>query len=350
MYVKLSRGIAADRDLLELACSLPEGDDPNLFLAAVHFLLLKGEKHDLRRFYPSLNGRLKANPFPAFRSFCLEHRDQLRSLLRKRSVQTNEVGRCAVLLPAFQLVEEIGEGKPMALIDLGTSAGLILLWDYYAYDYGTAGVYGRLSAPVRVSCDIRGNVTPPLSSNFAHIVSRVGIDTHPVNLKISDAALWLRALVWPEHQNRALLLERAIEVAKRHPPRLIAGDIAQKLPKILEDLPTDCTPCAICSFTFRQLSTQSCRALFRILRNHSVDKPLFLILLDSFGKSFATLFLIAFRNNEMEQPIELARCDYHGIWLRWLHRGRRERGSIRTNRMEALNKSGDIPSMSKGFN
>jgi len=317
LYLKLSRGIVLDRDLLELASI---GCDPNLFFGSVHFLLLKGKNHGLRRFYAGFGSRTdKGDPLPAFRSFCLQHRPELENLMRNRSVQTNEAGRCAVLYPAFQIVSDIGQGKPLALVDLGASAGLSLLWDYYAYDYGSVGFYGSKNAAVRVSCNLRGHAIPHLSSAFPPVSSRIGVDLSPVNLRMSDSALWLRALVWPEHRNRASVLERAIEVARNHPPKLIKGDIVKLLPRIVDEMPPECAPCIFCSFTFRQLPTASCRALFSIMRSHSTGTQLSFILLDSFGKDFATLYLIVFRNNRMSQPIRLGRCDLHGAWLRWSH-------------------------------
>ena len=70
---------------------------------------------------------------PAFRAFAAAHADELAELLVTRSTQTNEIGRCALLLPAFGIVAaEVG---PLAHLDVGTSAGLNLLLDRYHYGY-----------------------------------------------------------------------------------------------------------------------------------------------------------------------------------------------------------------------
>ena len=66
----------------------------------------------------------------AFHDFCLSQRAELLDLIATRSTQTNEVGRCAALLPALGAIEaQYGQGQPLSLLDLGTSAGLNLLFD-----------------------------------------------------------------------------------------------------------------------------------------------------------------------------------------------------------------------------
>jgi hypothetical protein len=46
-----------------------------------------------------------------------------------QSTQTNEPGRCAALLPMLARLPE-----PLALLEVGASAGLCLLPDFYTYD------------------------------------------------------------------------------------------------------------------------------------------------------------------------------------------------------------------------
>ncbi|WP_410901039.1 DUF2332 family protein, partial [Pseudoalteromonas sp. SIMBA_162] len=55
-----------------------------------------------------------------------QHGGAIRALMLARSTQTNEPGRCAVLLPALASIR----GK-IALIEVGASAGLCLLMDKY---------------------------------------------------------------------------------------------------------------------------------------------------------------------------------------------------------------------------
>ena len=138
IYEPLCYAIAADPDLLEIVSHRQPGQPaPNIIFAAVHYLLLKGLKHPLAQYYRSLNPALPPddNPAPAFRDFCLKYREQLISLISTGLVQTNEARRSGIFYPAFGLVWERGGRKPLAMLEIGSSAGLNLLWDKYGYHY-----------------------------------------------------------------------------------------------------------------------------------------------------------------------------------------------------------------------
>src|SRR2546422_9080808 len=153
LYAALAAKIAEDPELLELAAAAEEKDAlPNLFLASVHLLLLNDSGHQLVAFYPSLNGtsRRYDYAYSYFRSFVLEHRDKIRKIIGMRRVQTNEAARCAVLLPGFELLTRQASGRPLSLIEIGSSAGLTLIWDRYQYSYGEGLQCVDPNSPVRI--------------------------------------------------------------------------------------------------------------------------------------------------------------------------------------------------------
>ena len=143
-YDVICRGIADDPEILALLGEAPVAQRrPNLLLAAVHFLLLGGATGALADHYDtvrSLAGREEAPPGAVadlvgdFKDFVMVHRAELLALIAVRSTQTNEVGRCTALFPALGAIAAgYPEGQPLWLLDLGTSAGLNLLFDSYAY-------------------------------------------------------------------------------------------------------------------------------------------------------------------------------------------------------------------------
>src|SRR5436190_18684490 len=131
LYARIAAGIGADEELKALAAHARKGQPhANMIMAAVHFLLLRGAQHGLRRFYPTLGGTASVSgedPFPHFKDFVEAHRDQLLALIEARVTNTNEVGRSALLHPAFRTLA--GEANaPLHLIEIGPSAGLNLIW------------------------------------------------------------------------------------------------------------------------------------------------------------------------------------------------------------------------------
>lgn len=320
LYGRLAVGISEDSDLLALAATARARPVPNLLLAAVHMLLLQGSAHPLAAFYPSITHSQQAlaqgDPFPQFRAFCLEHTAPIEQLLGTRRVQTNEVRRCACLLPAFAIAARQLGGRPLALVEIGASAGLNLLWDRYHVDYGPAGQCGDPAAPVRLACALRGDRTPPLPAHLPQIAARVGLDLNPVDVRDPGAALWLRALIWPEQLDRAALLERAIEVARRDPPPLLAGDALGLLPGVLASVPADTGLCIYHSFTLNQFPSAARQRFADMVAEHAAGRDLALSAME-WREPHASLDLTLFQNGARIDQ-RLAHCDAHGSWMEWL--------------------------------
>ncbi|MBA3411067.1 MAG: DUF2332 domain-containing protein [Geodermatophilaceae bacterium] len=242
LYRRISAGTAEDAEVRDLLLETPrEQRQPMLLFAAVHYLLLSGAEHRLARWYPTVGGRADrvsdGDPYADFRDFVLGRRAQVTELLATRSTQTNEIGRCAVLRPAWAiLTQEVR--APLGLIDLGSSAGLNLLLDQWAYSYSPDGPrYGDPSRDVLVEAESRGAPLPALGP--ADVRSRVGIDLHPIAVGDDVAVRWLLACVWAEQVTRFQRLQAAIEVARTRPPRVVAADIVEVLPSLAADIPED---------------------------------------------------------------------------------------------------------------
>lgn len=321
LYERLSLGIAADPEILTIASHAREGQPvPNLFLGAAHLLLLKGVQHTVSTFYPSVSeaSAPDEDAYPYFREFCLQNSHEIIDLISTRLVQTNVVRRCACLLPAFSIVAERAHGLPLSLVEIGASAGLNLLWDRYGYDYGEGRRYGNASAIVQLACEPRGGALPSIPEPFPDIALRVGIDLSPIDLSDPEAILWLRALIWPEHSERVEILKGAIEIARRDPPTLFAGDALDLLPEVLDSAPGDSALCVFHTHTVNQFSAEAKERLSSIIDEHGSKRDLFVISIEGQSNIEGALVeLVAYEKGRRTRTA-LARSDPHGRWLEWL--------------------------------
>ena len=219
LYCELLRGVAADREAIGFLLTLPrEKRQPNLFLAAARHLFGTPASWD------------------QLRSRVLRDTDTLRAVMLARSTQTNEPGRCAALLPVLA-----GLPEPLALLEVGASAGLCLLPDFYAYDYGGAILAPeaqRLRLPV-FTCAI--NAATPVPTRPPRVVWRAGLDINPVDLADPAEVAWLETLVWPEQTDRLARLRAAIMIATEQKPRLVKGDLRSDLAALAREAPKDAT-------------------------------------------------------------------------------------------------------------
>ena len=315
LYAELSKRILEDPELLELAARTPVGQPPpNLFFGAVHYMLLRGLGHPLARWYPSLNGGrdLAEDPYPAFRDFCLAQAATITELMSQRRVQTNEVGRSSALQRGFSVVTR-RTGLPLALVEIGASAGLNLIGDRYRYRYGDNAV-GDPSSEVLIECRLRGDLQPPL--DVAPVAWRIGIDRNPIDVGDADQALWLRALVWPDQPWRAELLLAAVRCARPDPPRVLGGDALDLLPEAVAGAPPDAALCVYSSFTLYQLRAAEMQRLENLLGEASRRRPIHRLSLEWNPSDRPYLELL----DPAGETVRLAAAHDHGQWLEWLDR------------------------------
>lgn len=320
LYERFSFGVADDEEMLKLAAARIQGQPPaNVLFAAVQYLLLQGAQHPLRSFYPALSTTplAPADSYEAFREFCLANYDELRRLISSKTVQTNVVRRSICLLPAYALVAQLGGGRPLAQVEVGTSAGLNLLWQRYHYDYGSGLTWGDPTSPVQLTTERRGEVTLPELPGSLRVSWSVGVDLHPISLSDDSAVLWLRSLVWPENLELHRQLSAAIEVAKEHAPNVIEGDANAQLPSLLESAPKDATLCVFASHVLYQFSRDALITLYKAMQAYSEVRPVYFISMEGTGNAHSELKLTVYRDGT-RRIIDLANCHPHGYWLEWL--------------------------------
>lgn len=332
LYSFLAARIAQDRKLLTLALACRPGQPPgNLFLGAVHYLLLQQPEQPLAAYYSSLtpDPLPLAEVFPVFKAFCLEQQLALEEIIATHLVQTNEIRRCTYLLLGFAHIARHtihqGVAEPLALLELGASAGLNLLWDQYSYLYYHHGPHGEqvneagvADAVVRLRCVVRGDHMPPLPATLPPVAWRMGLDLHPIDLRNAQHYLWLRALIWPEHHDRVALLEDARLIYHQHPPLLRQGDIATDLGAVLAALPAYATPVIFHTHVFNQVADDVRDRVAQQLADFSRERTVYRL-----GNDIAKPELQAFpltlqiHQNGTMTTEHLADVDGHGRWLQW---------------------------------
>ncbi|WP_100011172.1 DUF2332 domain-containing protein [Lentibacillus sediminis] len=328
LYEDLSLNIAEDDILLKLCEHAGEGQPvPNLLFGAVHYLLMEGKQHELRKFYQSLV------PYPEdadgsflyFRDFCHTYYEEILRLLENKLVQTNEVRRCSFLYPSFCYIYELAK-RPLALVEIGTSAGLQLLWDKYSYSYGTDERYGNERADVHIRGEVSGSSVPFLLEESPPVASRTGVDLHINDLRKLEDRRWLEALIWPEHVTRRKLFSDAAYDVINTPLELLEGNGVELLPKIARTIPEDTALCVFHTHVANQMPKAEKTKLLQEIGNIGRERDVFHLYnnmqdrdlhLDYYlqGKAFAQV---------------LAKTDGHGRWFTWenVKNSKNQEGSI----------------------
>ena len=216
-YDLLATLVAGDGTILRFLDTLPPHKrQPNLLFAAARYLL--GAPPDIT----------------TLRALVREDPAALAEVMLARRTQTNEPARCATLLPALAQL-----APPLALIEVGASAGLTLLFDRYSYDYAGHLIAGSDPDAPTLRCAPRGPV--PLPERLPAIAWRAGLDLNPLDVTDDDDVRWLSCLVWPGEEDRQERLAAAVAAARRDPPAVHRGDLLTDLPALAAQAPAGAT-------------------------------------------------------------------------------------------------------------
>lgn len=224
LYEDWAARIAEDPELVAAIAALPSRlRQPNLLFAAARW---RG---------------VPLEPFARVRSWWHEHWDAIVETASERSTQTNEPNRCATLLPVLSRIE-----GPVALLEVGASAGLCLYPDRYGYDYAAPSGTVRLDPPAgpsRVNLACRLDADASLPATFPEVVWRHGIDLGPIDPGDEESVDWLATLIWPgrDHDARVDRLRAAAAVAALDPAPTTRGDLREAVPDIAATAPADAT-------------------------------------------------------------------------------------------------------------
>ena len=239
IYEEWALGVAGDPALIALIDELPlQKRQPNLIFACARLL-----------------GAPEAD-YTSFRRWLVQQWSAVAPEALSRSTQTNEARRCATLLPALALIP-----GPLALLEVGASAGLCLFPDRYSYSYDSdspdsdsldsdsTGSQARIDpvtgpSDVLLQCTTTGGMPRPVT--VPQVAWRAGLDVRPLDVRDADDMRWLETLVWPEQNERRARLRAAIRIAAEDPPLIVRGD-ASELATLAAEAPDEATLVVITS-------------------------------------------------------------------------------------------------------
>lgn len=306
---------------------------PHLLLAVARYLFLQSDESADGRYaaFPSLASGFLAGDAPSviddallreeWLRFCDQEYDNIRELLQTRALQTNELGRCIALMPAMQYLHQQCD-MPLAVFEVGASAGLNLLFDHYSYVYqaqdGSAYQIKSPASSLTLSTEIRGRQRPPvMAGQCPPVCWRKGNELYPLNLSSADDRRWLKALVWPDHQWRVQQCEQALRSVSSVSLDMLGGDLIQALGRIMDDVPVNAMATIVHSFVISQLPDDTVEQFEARLCAWSAERPVARVSFEMLQGTRPKLELFMYCDGVKTSQL-LAYADGHGKWIEWL--------------------------------
>ena len=276
-------------------------------MGAVNRLVLRGEAPALADLYAA-GERYADAEWGEFVAVLERNGERLRDLV-DLPVQTNEVGRCAALLPGF-LGVAAETRLPLRLLEVGSSAGLNLRWDSYRYA-ADGFAWGPAGSPVRLEFELRGERRPDQAARV-EVAERRGCDASPVDAATAAGRETLLAYVWPDQRQRLERLRAALELAAGAPVEVDREGAASWLGRQLATPSAGRATVVFHSIVLQYLSEEERAAFHERLRDAGARAtpaaPLAWLRMEPAGE-MAEVRLTTWPGGE-DRP--LARAGYHG--------------------------------------
>lgn len=322
LYFHLCIDISKDEELLTIASNTRSGQPiPNIFLGAVHFLLLKNNNVELAKYYPTISksNLNKQIPFNLFKSFCIQNEKAIVEIISTKIVQTNVINRCSYLFPIISSLVN-NDNRPTTIIDIGTSAGLTLNFDYYEYWNNGQHIYGN--SKVKIQTEIREsgiNTILPISNK----ITKIGIDQNPIKPSNENDKLWLKALVWADHTERFDIMDNALSLDELNKIHFYRGDSIEDYRKIIESIPKEENLIIYATHTLYQFSQEAKINFYTMLDEIGTQRDFHFISAEATKAQLEkyttknTVVELTSYSHTTKSETWIAETNGHGNWIAW---------------------------------
>jgi hypothetical protein len=330
LYAELCDRVAVDVELGGLCWSVLESHAhlrfglalPLRFLGGVHRLMHLGRAPELAAHYPSGGGTPKDELWPAFLRVVDRERAEVVGAL-DRDVQTNEVGRSAALSEGFRAIQTRTQ-RPLALREIGTSGGLNLGLDMFAYVDGER-TGGDPSSALRIVDRWRGMVRPTLVD--LNIVDRAGCDPNPIDPTSPNGRATLLGFLWPDQTERIDRTAAAIAIASKAGSRIEKANADEWLERELAARPGSAATVVFHSIVWQYIDKAERERITAIIEGvgeeASAERPLAWLRFEPREpeRECAALTLRLWDGEASAGAVEeMAIAGFHGQWVELLHR------------------------------
>lgn len=303
-------GAVADR-LLHWPGARLAADAVALRLAgALHYLVLSGMAPMLARLYTN-SPESDRQAWRVIESALRQHDAAICAMLDS-APQTNELRRSAVLIAAAHWLTARYQ-LPLVLSELGSSAGLNLLWDHYGLSI-PGQTYGPSEPVLTLSPDWSGPL-PPLAPPL--IRARAGVDLNPLD-PVADR-LRLRAYIWADQHERHTRTDAALKLAAEKRPDIARGCaidwLERRLAKPIPQAIHLVYHTVVWQYLHPDLQERGEALLARAGSRARTDEPLVHLAMEGDDEGpGAGLRLHLWPEDRV---IALGRADFHGRWVTW---------------------------------
>lgn len=284
---------------------------------ALHALARSNWEPDLARAYPP-------HPFTPHSLWVaiaesLRHQDSFLTERLHSAPQTNEVARSGAIIGAMLVIADRTR-LPLAVYEIGASAGLNLSFDRYRYRLGNNLYWGSPTAALSIENQWRGSPVPPLDAPLT-VASRRGCDLKPINAADASDRERLMSYIWADQTVRLQRTEVALALTAREGIRIDLDDAAFWLERQLAEPPQPGTTRVVMHtivwpYMPRETQTRIADLLDRLGAEATSDTPFAHLSIEpdeTPGSARVDLSLWPAR-----ETITLARMDFHGRWTEWM--------------------------------